>query len=91
MSQKQTIALIAMFAAIIGVFLIPTIALAKKHHHSSEDDGSISPSPSTTTTGESNSNPDCTTGVQSTYCAAHDIGAGLREAARGIGNGLAGK
>ena len=43
MNQKQTIALIAMFAAIIGVFLIPNVALAKKsHHHSSEDDGSIS-------------------------------------------------
>jgi hypothetical protein len=76
-----------MFAAIIGIFLTSNVALAKKHH-SSEDDGSISTSPATS---ESNSNTDCTTGVQSTYCSLHDLGAGLREAARGLGNGLAGK
>ena len=49
-----------MFAAIIGIFLTSNVTLAKKHHHSSEDDGSISTSPATS---ESNSNPDCTTGV----------------------------
>ena len=66
--------------------------LGKKHHHSSEDDGSISPSPSTTATPGSDSNPDCTPGVPSTtYCNAHDIGAGIREAAKGLGDGLTGK
>jgi hypothetical protein len=42
MSQKQTIALLAMVAAIIGVFLIPNGALAKKSHHHSSDDGDTS-------------------------------------------------
>ena len=65
-----------MFAAIIGIFLTSNVTLAKKHHHSSEDDGSISTSPATS---ESNSNTDCTTGVQSTYCSLHDLGAGLRD------------
>jgi hypothetical protein len=92
MRQKQTILLIAMFATTIGVFLTPNVAWAKKHHHSSEDDGSISPSPSTTATPGSDSNPDCTPGVPSTtYCNAHDIGAGIREAAKGLGDGLTGK
>jgi hypothetical protein len=46
MNQKQTIVLIAMFAAIIGVFFIPNVALAKKSHHQSSDDGDISSSSS---------------------------------------------
>jgi hypothetical protein len=38
-----------MFAAIIDVFLIPNIALAKKSHQHSSDDGDISSSPSPST------------------------------------------
>jgi hypothetical protein len=56
MNQKQIMVLIAIFAAIIGVFLIPTVALAKKSHHQSSDDGDISSSssPPSTTTGPIN-------------------------------------
>ena len=47
-----------MFAAIIGVFLIPNIALAKKSHQHSSDDGDISSSPS-----PSSSSPPSTTTI----------------------------
>jgi hypothetical protein len=41
-----------MFAAIVSVFLIPNVVLAKKSHHDSSDDGDISSSssPQSTTT-----------------------------------------
>lgn len=47
MSQKQTIALLVMFSAIVGVFLVPNVALAKKSHHSSDSSPPPSASPTT--------------------------------------------
>jgi hypothetical protein len=59
--------IVAIFAAIIGVFLIPNAALAKKHHHSSDDDTSTSSSSPSATI------PNCEQTV-SVFCASHDLG-----------------
>ena len=62
--------IVAIFAAIIGVFLIPNAALAKKHHHSSDDDTSTSSSSPSATI------PNCEQTV-SVFCASHDLGNGI--------------
>jgi len=68
--------IVAIFAAIIGVFLIPNAALAKKHHHSSDDDTSTSSSSPSTFSSPSATIPNCEQTV-SVFCASHDLGNGI--------------